>query len=253
MSILLLKSILALVLFLIMLVSLLTMLEVFGRPEHHYPAERMKRLHQRSGYFYILLFLLIAFLCLRLLWATQAELSLRGVLHSVLALAIAGLLTLKIGIIRTFKGWHEKVPTLGLGVAWLTVIMVGLSAGIFLVQNHFGLERPEAPPKMNREATRSANLPSGPVTVPLDEASIRRGAELFNLKCRVCHETASRKQTVGPGLQGILKGRTLPVSGKPATPDNVLEQLDRPYNRMPSFKTLAEAQRTAIIAYLNTL
>ncbi|GBE37750.1 hypothetical protein BMS3Bbin08_00346 [bacterium BMS3Bbin08] len=53
-------------------------------------------------------------------------------------------------------------------------------------------------------------------------------------------------------LKGILKKPRLPVSKKPATPENIANQLKKPYRRMPSFSYLADEQISNIIDFLNT-
>ena len=63
---------------------------------------------------------------------------------------------------------------------------------------------------------------------------------------------ASRRLS-GPGLKGILKRPTLPVSGRPATPENVYRQLREPYKNMPSFaQKLTDDDVFNLIAFLNT-
>ncbi|MEW6418126.1 MAG: cytochrome c [Nitrospirota bacterium] len=58
---------------------------------------------------------------------------------------------------------------------------------------------------------------------------------------------------MGPGHKGILKNPLLPVSKKPATPENIVHQLKKPYKDMPSFSYLSDTEVQNIIAYLNTL
>jgi hypothetical protein len=54
-------------------------------------------------------------------------------------------------------------------------------------------------------------------------------------------------------LKGILKNPELPLSRRPATPDNIRDQLRKPFGRMPSFDYLREEEVDDIIAYLITL
>jgi cytochrome c2 len=69
-----------------------------------------------------------------------------------------------------------------------------------------------------------------------------------------CHDAYSDDHTiVGPGLKGLLQRDVLPVSKKPATAENVLNQLNRPYNKMPSFHWISEEEKLNILAFLNTL
>jgi mono/diheme cytochrome c family protein len=82
---------------------------------------------------------------------------------------------------------------------------------------------------------------------------VRRGAELFSKDCAACHYTDSKETKIGPGLKGILSGETLPVSGRPATEENVRHQLKDPYKAMPSYSHLEEEKVRALIAYLQSL
>ncbi len=79
------------------------------------------------------------------------------------------------------------------------------------------------------------------------------GKALFGSKCIFCHDTESTKTIVGPGLKGILKGDKLPASGKPATVENVINQMKNPLQKMPSFSYLKDKEIDDIVSYLNTL
>ncbi|MEN8261850.1 MAG: cytochrome c [Nitrospirota bacterium] len=89
--------------------------------------------------------------------------------------------------------------------------------------------------------------------VRTDPESIARGDKLFNLKCAFCHDLDGSGDRVGPGMAGILRQSKLPVSKRPATPENIKRQLLEPYERMPSFTYLSEEDIQDLIAFLNTL
>ena len=91
------------------------------------------------------------------------------------------------------------------------------------------------------------------ITVKTDSESTEKGKNLFDSKCSFCHDAFSTETTVGPGLKGVLKSPKLPVSKKPATPENIASQIRNPYRDMPSFSYLPEEDILNIIAYLNTL
>ena len=57
----------------------------------------------------------------------------------------------------------------------------------------------------------------------------------------------------GPGLKGILKDDILPYSKKPATAENILNQLNKSFHNMPSYHFLSMDEKFDIIAFLNTL
>jgi cytochrome c1 len=86
-----------------------------------------------------------------------------------------------------------------------------------------------------------------------DEKSIAKGKFIFEEKCRFCHRAYGTDTLVGPGLKGILKRDKLPVSGKPATPENIKHQLLNPFRDMPSFKYLSDSEIEDIISFLGTL
>jgi cytochrome c2 len=98
---------------------------------------------------------------------------------------------------------------------------------------------------------RGGKMPS--FTVKTDPESIQRGRDIFVAQCTFCHKTNSTETTVGPGLKGILKRAKLPVSKKPATPENIVHQMKRPYQKMPSFPYFSDEEIQNILAYLNTL
>ena len=89
--------------------------------------------------------------------------------------------------------------------------------------------------------------------VRTDIESIQAGKTLFIQKCEYCHDPYSEMKLGGPGLKGILKNPLLPVSRKPATPENIASQMRHPLSNMPSFVYLDGNDVENIIAYLNTL
>lgn len=81
------------------------------------------------------------------------------------------------------------------------------------------------------------------------------GAQLFQEKgCNQCHFTDSRKTKIGPGLEGLFDKEQLPMTGRPATEENVRHQLIDPFENMPSFgDKLTDQEMDAIVAHLKTL
>lgn len=79
-----------------------------------------------------------------------------------------------------------------------------------------------------------------------------KGQEIFEAKCALCHETESKEKKIGPGLQGIKDGK-LP-SGKDATYENIMKNLNEGGNGMPAFeKLLADEEKENVVAYVMTL
>lgn len=257
MSILLLKSLLSILIMLLGVTGLITMFEVLGRREIKFNMEKLKRIHSINGFLYLLVFVFIAYYCLSFIVSSKSELSPRGAFHSVFALTIAILFVLKILITRIYRQFYSQVKTIGLIMALLTFGLVALSGGYYFLVTSFATEHTmDTIMQYNgkgidiRELERESKTESGK---QVDRESVRSGKELFDNKCSICHDANSTGTTVGPGLKGVLKNERLPVSGRPAIPENIRMQLKQPLNRMPSFDYLSEKDIENIIAFLSTL
>jgi cytochrome c len=91
-------------------------------------------------------------------------------------------------------------------------------------------------------------------TVKAGKASgdVAAGKDIFEAKCAVCHNADSAEKKIGPGLKGVKDGK-LP-SGKPATHDVMLEQLNTGGGAMPPYKDLlTDDEKNNVIAYVMTL
>lgn len=85
-----------------------------------------------------------------------------------------------------------------------------------------------------------------------DKGDAEKGQAAFQQRCLVCHFDDSADKKIGPGLAGIKDGE-LP-SGKEATRENVLENLNKGGNGMPAFeKMLSEEEKIDIVAYVLSL
>jgi hypothetical protein len=250
MDIFLFKSVLSMIIILLVFVAIFTMFEIFGRSERRFNIEKLKKLHRANGIFYLLLFIFIAYFCLNFMIRTKVEPSPRGLFHSVFALTVFILLCLKISIVRFYRQFYGKVQTIGLLIALISFGMVGTSGGYFLLVTRLGTDIPAA-----KVGERKKDAPQEKIKVVIksDPGSISKGRELYESKCIFCHAPYSTRKKFGPGHQGILKNPLLPVSGKPATPENIINQLGNPFRNMPSFSELPENDVLNIIAFLNTL
>ncbi len=79
------------------------------------------------------------------------------------------------------------------------------------------------------------------------------GAQVFSQNCSACHHTDSSSIKVGPGLKGIFKQDTFPVSGLSVSDENFRKQLNTPFAKMPPFGHLSDEQVNALLQYLKTL
>jgi hypothetical protein len=239
------KSLLAIAVVLSALVAMYTMFEVFGREEKRHDIDKLKRVHRINGIVFILFYLVIAYFCLDYLLRTKAEPTPRAALHGVFAVSVITLLALKIFIVRVYRGFYNQAKTLGLLVALLTFGMVATSAGYYLLITKLGTER---------QIEKITEVPKGGKwVVRTDQGSVEAGKELYMSKCFLCHDPYSNETVVGPGHKGILKNPRLPVSGKPATPENVVHQLREPFKKMPNFGYLTVEEIEDLLAFLGTL
>jgi mono/diheme cytochrome c family protein len=253
------KSILSIFVALSALLAVFSMFEVFGRAERKFSVGRMTRLHKINGYFFLLLSIFIAYLCLKILMGTRGELSSRAVFHSVFALSVFLLLALKIVINRFYRQFYGQLRPLGLVLALLAFGLVGTSGGYYMVVTKLGTDLTiDRALGRGAEPARKARLgpsekPAEPIKISSDPEDIRLGKELYEAECTLCHDPNSRETIIGPGHKGLLKRDKLPVSGRPATAENIAKQLRNPYNRMPSFDYLSDEEINDLLAYLNTL
>jgi mono/diheme cytochrome c family protein len=91
------------------------------------------------------------------------------------------------------------------------------------------------------------------------EGSAKAGKALFDQNCTLCHFPDQTTTKIGPGLKGLFKNKTLPVSHLPATVANVEHQIlnGNPSGKpmpMPPFKSkFSDKDLANLIAYLKTL
>lgn len=252
-----LKSLLSLLLLVLAGYGMYTMFTVFGREAAGLPIDRLKLRHKVTGYLFLGLVLFIGYLCLGFAASSRVEMSPRAALHALLALAIVALFLMKVLFVRVFPRFYSHARIIGIVMGIMSIVMVGLSGGYFLVVTGFGQDR-----TMDRSVTYTLQGPflkmvqtgrPGVALIRNDPRSIERGESLFKSRCAACHDPGSTKTIVGPGLKGLLKTSKLPVSGHPATAESIRFQLKQPMGRMPSFSYLSDDEVEDLIAYLNTL
>ncbi len=229
------KSILALILVGMAIINLVTMLELLGRTgEKKYDPKRLRQIHRVAGYSFLLLFLVISYFCVTILRGMGGEeLSARVALHGYVAAATFFLLAVKIIIVRYYKKFYSMAVAMGLGVFILTLTTAAMSAGYY-----FALR--------GVSTFQISEVPKG---------LAREGAVLFKEKgCADCHFVDRTDTKVGPGLKGLFKRDTLPVSGRAMSEANIRKQLTSPFRAMPSYaKRLSDGQIEALIAFLKAL
>lgn len=95
-------------------------------------------------------------------------------------------------------------------------------------------------------------LAAAAAAAEIPEGDAEKGEVAYQGRCSICHFHDSADKKIGPGLAGIKDG-TLP-SGKEATRENLLENINKGGNGMPAMETMLEdTEKYDIIAYVLTL
>lgn len=256
-SILFIKSLLAVCMVFMAGIAMFTMFEMFGRSEKRFDAGKLKKIHKINGIIYFLVFCFITYYCLNFIISSKAELSARGTFHSIFSITIIVLFIIKIVFLKFYRKFYENVKTLGILIAIITFGMAGTSAGYYLLVTKLGSDPTfdmimQYKKKGRTESAVQTDIVSETL-IKTDAESIGRGKTLFETKCSFCHDAYSTGTVVGPGLKGLFKNETLPVSGRPATAENVSRQIREPFSRMPSFSYFSDKEISDIITFLNTL
>jgi hypothetical protein len=226
-------------LFLFMGIAAVTsMLTIMGKQEKKMPAPKLRKIHRGAGLVFFVLMLVNAFLGFRFWVISGDALSTRAVLHAVLAIALVIILFLKVAIVKVYKNLLRYAPTLGMIVFSLAFVVFVVSGGYFSARSLISTQK--------EPGQKIISAPG-----PLGRAEI--GAELYMEKCGSCHYADKEEALFGPGLANLLKNETLPVSGRPATMENVRSQILAPFRSMPAFTDFTEQELADLLAYLRTL
>lgn len=216
----------------------LSMLTLMGRQNRKMKPSLLKILHKINGYIFLLLLLVISYICIKYVAEAGGNLHPRAISHSVLALFLLIIFFIKILIVRFFKQFLKFVPVLGIIVLSLAFVVSATSAGFYFLRSADSF---------------STSMDNSTLPVKSLKGSAETGAVLFQNKCGFCHYADREESQTGPGLKGLLKKEKLPHSGRPATIENVKNQLISPVSFMPSFKDLPEQDIADLLAYLDII
>lgn len=233
-----LKTIMALFFLLAGITAFISMLTLMGKREKRISPQSLKKVHKAAGLLFFLMALFLFFFGFRY-WANAGDvISVRAVLHVVLALGLLVVLLIKISIARFYKQLLKYAPTLGIVLFSLTFVVFCISAGFFLARSIMGVSLE----KSNEQPYVSAV-----------QGNIESGQALFQKKCSSCHFSDKKEIKFGPGLAGLLREPTLPVSGKSASHENIIGQLQQPLKTMPAFPDFSDKELADLLAFLETL
>ncbi len=248
------KSMLSVLMIVLACIAVFSMFEIMGRGEKRFDIGKLRKIHKANGIIYFLIFAYISYYCLNFIISSKAELSPRGTFHSIFALTILVLFAVKVSVIRVYRQFYNQARVFGLLIALITFGVVGTSGGYYLLATKFGTDLTfDKIMQYKKKGIIEKTAETIKVEIETDPESVGRGKNLFDAKCGFCHNAYSTETIVGPGLKGVLRNSRLPVSGRPATADNIRKQLTEPFNRMPSFTYLSEEEIKDIIAFLNTI
>jgi mono/diheme cytochrome c family protein len=232
------KVILGTLFFLSGLGATFTMMTLMGKAEKRTSPDTLRKLHKFFGFIFFLLLFVLAFMGLRH-WASAGDnIPFRAVLHAVLALALIIVLVTKVTIIQFFKQFLKMAPTMGLMVFSLSFIVFAISGGYYVMRSLYS----SAPAEITEAGT-----------VERTQSSVAEGKKIYDRLCLTCHSADSEEIKIGPSLLGVLKKDSLPHTSKPATKENIKQQLIRPALTMPAFKNFSDKELGQLFAYLETL
>ncbi len=240
MSFFLFKSILAVLFLITALIALLSMLTLMGKTDKKIKPNTLRKMHKTSGFLFLLLLLVISYFCLNYWMKLGDQASTRAVFHGVLAFALIIIFFIKIVLVQFYKQFLRFAPVLGILTFCFAFVVFSTSAGFYLLKTLCA--SPISP--QGSPVPLASNKISG---------SADRGEALFMNKCSSCHYADREDSRLGPGLKNLFKKERLPHSGRPATVENVKEQLIRPIVAMPSFASLSEQEMADLMEFLKIL
>ncbi|MCL6595630.1 MAG: cytochrome c [Firmicutes bacterium] len=117
---------------------------------------------------------------------------------------------------------------------------------------------PSAPGKASRPSTPSAP-PSAPKGGTSTAQLASMGATIVTAQCQACHVIGGKGQTIGPDLDKVMAGQTVPgmvPGGKPTDPTWLARWIANPQAVWPSATMpnlgLTPTQVQAVVAFLTT-
>jgi hypothetical protein len=113
--------------------AFLSMMARFGRPGDEARSERLRRLHKRAGWAFVIVLAPLAVLGADFLVDMGEGLSTRGTFHFILAVGLITIVLLKLLVVKAYRQQLRFAPALGMTVFALTLIIFLITAGYFLL------------------------------------------------------------------------------------------------------------------------
>ena len=132
------KTYLAIGLVVLALFEFFAAMEIFGKAKKPGPHARfILRLHRVAGYLFLAYFVWISWICVDLmdrLTNAGVPLDSRATIHAFFAMALFGVLLLKISFVRLYRNYRPYVPFMGITLSTGTLVLWGLAGWMFLIQ-----------------------------------------------------------------------------------------------------------------------
>ncbi|CAB5160666.1 hypothetical protein D3OALGA1CA_5579 [Olavius algarvensis associated proteobacterium Delta 3] len=158
----------------------------------------------------------------------------------IVKMVLAGLLIAALGT-AAFRGISKNIEIKRLIPLYFFCFLLVIGLSFFGGELVYGARGTTTPAKHTRAPVASSG------------SLVEQGADVFAKRCAFCHLTDSRKAKIGPGLQGLYQRKSLPVSKRSVTEENIRRQLTAPVKNMPSFPDLSQKEVRSLIVYIETL
>ena len=161
-------------------------------------SQRLIQAHRLGGYLFIALFCLMSYFMVIRTTNLSDELSMRALVHVLVAMSLVPLLFVKVIIARYYKSYYSALTALGVIIFCLAFLLVGLTGGPYLLRA-----------TAVKDISAAANYARPP------QADPSASEALMQKRCSRCHTLdrviGARKDAVG-WLATINRMRALPGS-----------------------------------------
>jgi ferredoxin-NADP reductase len=161
-------------------------------------SQRLIQAHRLGGYLFIALFCLMSYFMALRTTKLSDELSMRELIHVLVAMSLVPLLFVKVLIARYYKSYYSALTSLGVIIFCLAFILVALTAGPYLLR-----------------ATPAKDVLPAVINAGSQQIDLRNSEALMQKKCSRCHTLdrviGARKDATG-WSSTINRMRTLPGS-----------------------------------------
>jgi ferredoxin-NADP reductase len=133
-------------------------------------SQRLIKAHRVGGYMFIALFFLMSYFMAERTSNELDELSMRALVHVLVAMSLAPLLFVKVLIARYYKTYYSALTSLGLLIFCLAFLLVVLTAGPYLLR-----------------ATSAKDISPATTNASSQPIDLRESEALMQKKCSHCH------------------------------------------------------------------